>query len=137
MTAMDSEFWFGLLLGGLLGVAFDLFKRPLDRLLDRRLAHRTATRAEAIEAQVKANSGSLRDYLVEVILQTTLIGSLIGIFSGILFGLGNLAYSTGLPQLTGSMLTTGGQIFAIGGGAYIVRVAGDALVVARRINPTS
>ncbi|GAA2153483.1 hypothetical protein FHX52_1726 [Humibacillus xanthopallidus] len=74
---------------------------------------------------------------MEVILQTTLISSLIGIVSGVFFALGNFAYSTSLPRFSGPVLTTAGQVLAIGGAAYIVRVAGDALVVARRLNPTS
>ena len=125
-----------------MGAALDLWKRPLDRLLDRRLDQRTTVRVETIAAQVRQDPGRLRDYLVEVILQTTLVGSLIGIIAGVLYGLNSaLSYfggSQGYEQyrwLLGALVVAA-QMLSIVGAFYIVRMAGDALTVARRLNPT-
>jgi hypothetical protein len=137
---MDALFWTGLILGGLIGVVFDLWRRPLDRLLDRRLGQRAASRAEVLAKRVEAGAGGLRDYLVEVILQTTLVGALIGILSGLAFGLNSgLSYAISGRSYDHwrwlfAVLTTVGQALAIGGAAYIVRLAADALAVARRLN---
>lgn len=134
---MDAVFWLGILIGGMVGTALDLWKRPLDRLLDRRLDKRNLGRVEQLAANVKNDRHSLRDYLVEVILQTTLIGSLVGILAGLCFAVGQ-----GLSALGGAggriqdALFLAGQLLSILGAWYIVRVAGDALAVARKVEPT-
>lgn len=125
---MDWTFWAGLILGALLGIAGDLWKRPLDRLLDRRLDHRTTRRGDPLVEDLRRDRHALRDYLVEVILQTTLVGSLIGILSGIAFTVGNIGFYN-------RAIFTIGQLIAVIGAMYIVRIAGDGLAVARRVNP--
>ena len=83
----------------------------------------------------------LRDYLVEVILQTTLVGSLVGILAGIAFGLsGALSFVVTDRFEDYRWLLAGlnslGQLLSIAGAAYIVRMASDALAVARKLNPS-
>lgn len=139
---MDGVFWIGLLLGGLAGAAFDLWKRPLDRLLDRRLEHRTNSRIDLLAQRAQASPDGLRVYLVEVILQTTLIGSLIGILVGLMYvanqGLSYFIAGQGQDLreylwIIGTLAIIG-QVLSILGAGYIVRIAGDALSVSRRLN---
>ncbi|MFD4629290.1 hypothetical protein ACFVYR_05245 [Streptomyces sp. NPDC058284] len=134
---MDQLFWGGLVLGAVFGVGVDLWKRPLDRLLDRRLEHRTVTRTENLARQLRQDRGALRDYLVEVILQTTLIGSLIGLLAGIMFSVGTLAIWVNPDPAADSVniaLSVVGQLLSVVGAGYIIRIAGDALTVARRVS---
>ncbi|WP_093584964.1 hypothetical protein [Geodermatophilus amargosae] len=139
---MDGIFWLGVVCGGLFGLGVDLWKRPLDRLLDRRLEHRASARATAIAQVLAHDRQALRDYLTEVILQTTLVGSLLAILSGIFFGV-----SSGISFMVSGQdfapwrpflatLTVLGQLVAVIGAVYIVRMAGDALTVARKLGAT-
>src|SRR5260370_11301370 len=81
-TDMNAIFWVGLVLGGVVGLGVDLWKRPLDRLLDRRLDARTSTRAVQLSKRLANDRQGLRDFLMVQILETTLIGSLGAILSG-------------------------------------------------------
>jgi hypothetical protein len=135
---MDGTFWLGLVLGGFVGLAVDLWKRPLDRLLDHRLEQRTTARSTTITQRLVNDRQALRDYLTVVILQTTLVGSLLGIVSGILFGVSNgLSFLVPVGDFqkwrpVQGTLTVVAQLIAVVGAAYIVRMAGDALTVARK-----
>ncbi|MGW2617252.1 hypothetical protein [Streptomyces sp. NPDC001500] len=135
---MDTIFWLGLVLGAVFGVGVDLWKRPLDRLLDRRLERRTQRRGEVLAQRTQQDRSALRDDLVEVILQTTLVGSLIGILAGIAFGVTNLLAwmhpESHAVRTLNAVLSAVGQILSIIGAGYIVRIAGDALAVARRVS---
>ncbi len=75
---MNAIFWLGLILGGVVGLGVDLWKRPLDRLLDRRLRARTSTRAGKLSKRLENDRQSLRDFLMVQILETTLVGSSAG-----------------------------------------------------------
>lgn len=138
---MDAVFWLGLVLGGLVGTGLDLWKRPLDRLLDRRLEQRSTVRATRLAEAAQQDRQYLRNYLTEVILQTTLIGSLVAILAGIAFGLSNVLVWILGPDASdyrNLFIALGlvGQGLSIVGAGYIVRMAGDAISVARTVNPT-
>ena len=134
----EMEFWLGLMLGGLVGLAFDLWKRPLDRLLDRRLEHKSTLRSRQLALAAQHDRQYLRNYLTEVILQTTLVGALVGILAGIAFAISNsLSWAFGSDHRGLFIgLSVLGQGLSIVGAVYIVRMAGDALSLARSVNPT-
>ena len=133
---MDGLFVIGLVLGGLFGLAVDLWKRPLDRVLDRRVENRTSTRAQELSTRLANDRQGLRDFLMVQILETTLIGSLAAIMSGVLFAASNISFA-----MVGRTLATVGQIVAIVAAGMIVRIASDAISVARKVaefnEPTS
>lgn len=137
---MDAIFWLGLVLGGVVGLGVDLWKRPLDRLLDRRLDARTSTRATELGKRLANDRQGLRDFLMVQILETTLIGSLGAILSGLLFAAPSIMYSalglrTNDPRIAqaGVILTIVGQIVAVAAAGMIVRIASDAISVARKV----
>jgi hypothetical protein len=126
---MDGVFFAGLALGSILGLAVDLWKRPLDRLLDRRVENRATTRATELSARLANDRQGLRDFLMVQILETTLIGSLAGILSGILFAVTNANIGYNLERI----LPVLGQVIAIAAAGMIVRIASDAISVARKV----
>jgi hypothetical protein len=125
---MDGTFWAGAIIGAVFGLAADFWKRPFDRLLDRRLENRTSMRAEGLIRRLQQDRQGLRDFLVVQILETTLIGSLVSILSGLLFAAGSL-----IELDFSRLLIVLGQVVAIVGAAMIVRIAGDAVTVARQV----
>ena len=130
---MDGIFFAGLILGGLFGLAVDLWKRPLDRLLDRRLDTRTSVRAQKLSVRLADDRQGLRDFLMVQILETTLIGSLAAILSGVLFAVSNFAYVLDSVERLGMALSVLGQIIAVVAAGMIVRIASDAISVARKV----
>jgi hypothetical protein len=133
---MDGLFVIGLVLGGLFGLAVDLWKRPLDRMLDRRLENRTSSRAQELSTRLANDRQGLRDFLMVQILETTLIGSLAAIMSGVLFAASSMNFG-----LVGRVLIIVGQLIAVVAAGLIVRIASDAISVARKVSefnePTS
>jgi hypothetical protein len=125
---MDSTFLTGLVLGAVLGVVLDLFARPVQRLLDRRLETRTTARSERLRAELAADSSRLRDFLVLQIFETTLIGALVSIVTGLFYGVQPLL---NYPR----WMQPFGQIAPIVGAILILRIASDAITVARSVEP--
>jgi hypothetical protein len=136
---MDTIFWAGLVLGAVAGLAVDLWKRPLDRLLDRRLENRATTRATEISKRLANDRQGLRDFLMVQILETTLIGSLGAILSGLLFTAPTIVFSAfgeGARSPVGRMalvFSVLGQMIAVVAAGMIVRIASDAISVARKV----
>jgi hypothetical protein len=99
-------------------------------------------RATKLAADLAQSPSKLRDYLVEVILQTTMIGSVTGILAGIFFGIANgLAWTDWTSddpwRLLISSLTVLGQAASIFGAMWIVRLAMEALTVARQLGSST
>jgi hypothetical protein len=138
---MDSVFFIGLVLGALVGLAVDLWKRPLDRLLDRRLENRTSKRAQDLSARLANNRQGLRDFLMVQILETTLVGSLGAILSGLAFAGVGFAYEMDGGRVAGMVLQAVGQLILIAAAGMVVRIASDAISIAGKIaefnEPTS
>jgi uncharacterized membrane protein YedE/YeeE len=137
-VAMNAIFWAGLVLGAVAGLAVDLWKRPLDRLLDRRLENRTTTRATEISKRLATDRQGLRDFLMVQILETTLIGSLAAIISGLLFTAPSIVFSaTTSPDVSiqriGMVFSVLGQVIAVAAAGMVVRIASDAISVARKV----
>jgi hypothetical protein len=128
---MDATFWIGLVLGGIIGIILELLTRPLQRFLDRRLETRARVRGDDLRRQKVGNREAVRDFLVLQILETTLIGALTGIASGILFGASDLVSANIQDQWWQRGLVAAGQIVAIVGGLLVLRIAGDAISIAR------
>jgi hypothetical protein len=126
---MDATFWVGLLLGGIVGIILELLTRPLQRFLDRRLETRAQFRGDELRQQKVGNREAVRDFLVLQVLETTLVGALTGIASGILFGASDLVNVE--DQWWQRGLVVAGQIVAVVGGLLVLRIAGDAISIAR------
>lgn len=103
--------------------------RPLQRFFDRRLETRSQVRGEQLRQERVGNREAVRDFLVLQILETTLIGAITAIASGVMFGAGNLVPYR--DQVVQRVLVTTGQVIAIIGGVLILRIAGDAISIAR------
>jgi hypothetical protein len=136
---MDAIFWFGLVLGALFGLVVDLWKRPLEHALQRRLEAKTTTRATQISERLANDRQGLRDFLVVQILEISLIGSLGGILSGILFTAPSVLYAALGTDVDPSWIRLGtaftvlGQIVAVVVAGWIVRIASDAIRIARMV----
>jgi MFS family permease len=128
---MDATFWVGLVLGGIVGIILELLTRPLQRFLDRRLETRARVRGDELRQQKVGNREAVRDFLVLQVLETTLIGALTGIASGVLFGASDLVNANIQDQWWQKGLIAAGQIVAILGGLLVLRIAGDAISIAR------
>jgi hypothetical protein len=88
-------------------------------------AGRAGTRVGLLAALPSAELGTQR-----------LSSSLIGLLAGLSFAVGQgLSLFGGSPLQDAAFLA--GQLLTLVGAAYIVRIAGDALVVARRVNPVT
>jgi hypothetical protein len=61
---MDTTFWVGLVLGGIVGIILELLTRPLQRFLDRRLETRARLRGDELRQQKVGNREAVRDFLV-------------------------------------------------------------------------
>jgi hypothetical protein len=103
--------------------------RPLQRFFDRRLETRSQVRGEQLRQERVGNREAVRDFLVLQILETTLIGAITGIASGVMFGAGNLVPYQ--DQVVQRVLVTSGQVIAVIGGVLVLRIAGDAISIAR------
>jgi hypothetical protein len=136
---MDAIFWLGLVLGALVGLVVDLWRRPLERALQRRLEARTTTRADEISNRLANDRQGLRDFLVVQILEISLVGSLGGILSGLMFTAPSILYSALGTDVDsswsrlGTVFTVLGQIIAVVVAGWIVRIASDAIRVARKV----
>jgi lipid-A-disaccharide synthase-like uncharacterized protein len=128
---VDATFWIGLVLGGVIGIVLELLTRPLQRFLDRRLETRSQLRGDDLRRQKVGNREAVRDFLVLQVLETTLIGALTGIGSGVLFGVSDLVNWNIQDQWWQKGLVVAGQIVAVVGGLLVLRIAGDAISIAR------
>lgn len=128
---MDAIFWLGLVLGGIVGIVLELSTRPLQRFLDRRLETRARLRGDNLRQQKVGNREAVRDFLVLQVLETTLIGALTGIASGVFFGASDLVSANIQDQWWQKGLVVAGQIIAVIGGLLVLRIAGDAISIAR------
>lgn len=128
---MDATFWLGLLLGGIIGIVLELSTRPLQRFLDRRLETRARVRGDNLRQQKVGNREAVRDFLVLQVLETTLIGALTSIAAGIFFGASDLVSGNIQDQWLQKGLVAAGQVIAVIGGLLVLRIAGDAISIAR------
>jgi hypothetical protein len=126
---MGTEFWAGIFLGAVVGFSGDVLGRPFHRLLDRRLEARSTARASRLEEELHRDRAALRDFLVLQVLETTLVGALVAILAGVLFAAGSFLRDSDLNRV----LIVGGQIVSMVGAFVIVRIAGDAITVARSL----
>jgi hypothetical protein len=68
--------------------------------------------------------------LVQQVLETTLVGALVAILAGVLFAAGSFLDSSHDVQ---RLLIVAGQVTSMVGAFVIVRIAGDAIAVARAL----
>lgn len=128
---MGGTFWVGLILGGIIGIVLELMSRPLQRFLDRRLETRARVRGDQLRQEKVGNREAVRDFLVLQILETTLVSALTGIASGVLFGVGDLVNYPIQDMWWQKGFITAGQVVAVIGGLLVLRIAGDAISIAR------
>lgn len=128
-TAVDSSFWLGAVVGAIFGVFAQFLVRPVERLLDRRLETRTTKRSLRLRTEVAQDPQRLRDFLILQILETTLVGALAASGTAVYFGVIALIGFT-------DPLSAAGQIIPLLGAVIIIRIASDAISVARFIRKT-
>jgi predicted PurR-regulated permease PerM len=123
-----------LLIGGVVGAVLGIFAqfltRPLERLLDRRLETRRTVRANRLLSEVARDRQGLRDFLMLQVLETTLVGALTGSATALYFGVvGLIGFS--------NTLTAIGNFIPLIGAVIVIRIAGDAISVARSVRVPS
>lgn len=126
---MNSTFWIGLILGAVFGIVLEFMSRPLQRFLDCRLETRAQVCGEQLRQEKSEIERQFRDFLVLQVLETTLIGALAGIGSGVMFGASTLVPVE--DDAFQRLLVNAGHVIAVIGAVLVLRMAGDAITIAR------
>jgi hypothetical protein len=127
---VDSIFWLGAVVGAVLGVLVQFLVRPLERFLDRRLEARTTIRSRRLSEEVAQDRQRLRDFLMLQVLETTLVGALTASGAAVYYGVVSLI---GFSEA----LSAGGQAIPLIGAVIVIRIASDAISVARSVDVPS
>jgi hypothetical protein len=122
---MTGIFWLGIALGAVAGIILEFMARPIQRFADRRIETRARVHGEKLRREKAGNREAIRDFLVLQILEISLITAITGIVSGVLFA------AASYPAAFSSKFAIAGQLVAITGGIIILRIAGDAILIAR------
>lgn len=128
----EASFWIGLLIAIPLSILANILTPRAQKWLDRRSETKQSKRAGTLRsehAQVAAlveDQRKLHTYLLMVVVRATYIGSLVGIITGLIWAVNSfISYN--------EFISGAAQILAVFGAIMIVRVCGEGMQVALKV----